>query len=667
MYLQKLEKLIDETFTQKTLNHPAIQRIANISPMAVLEFSKLYPALNLRTENLLLVYTPQGEDEGFLMTDKHFYFILKKVVKQIPFANLKSFMKTPDFSELLLALPTESTNDVRALFDKIVAEQGSPRKTKGLDSLVERALAFEKKLDAKIAAKDKQKTVPSPTPKNTPKEVPPTPPSNTPKHIKADFLNLLKAEGDKYMALCQQLDDDAEFIRALQEMTANAGTLSQQYKAEHILLQDVIKLYNEMEKGFGRIFGLQEKFVLAYTFQRLQGGDMANALSLERINQMVEQEQFKKNVHTAKTATIFNVPKDYSNEYLLPVILAKLDHEALERVSGVLYHFAAVLAKTDGTINEKEKETLKDIRQRLYHPRKKLVGVKQSEVPENESLDDVMKSLNELIGLENIKDSIQTLTNFLKVQQMRRDKGLKVSDRSLHAVFMGPPGTGKTTIARLLARIYKHLGYLEKGQLVETDRAGLVAGFVGQTALKVEQVVKAALGGVLFIDEAYALNRGEKGNDFGKEAVEVLLKRMEDHRNDLVVIVAGYPDEMESFIKSNPGLESRFTNYFEFNHYQGHELLKIFELFANKADFKLTADAKEKLSFLFEQLYEKRHATFGNARVARNIFEMCMELQANRIVELSEVTEDILMTIEEADVPPVMETVRNITQFEDEK
>jgi len=289
-------------------------------------------------------------------------------------------------------------------------------------------------------------------------------------------------------------------------------------------------------------------------------------------------------------------------------------------------------------------------------------------VDSNESLDDVIKELNELIGLKNIKEEIKTLINFLKVQKVREEKGLATQDRALHSVFMGPPGTGKTTIARLVGRIYKHLGILKRGHLVETDRAGLVAGYIGQTALKVDEVVKAALDGVLFIDEAYALSRdGEDKRDFGAEAIETLLKRMEDYRKQLVVIVAGYPDEMETFIKSNPGLQSRFNRYFFFNHYSPEELVAIFKQFAAKADFKLTEEAEEKLLFIFEKVCENRPKNFGNARAARNLFEQCIERQANRIVSIAPLTEEILINLTEEDIPPVNETVKSILVFDPKK
>ena len=227
---------------------------------------------------------------------------------------------------------------------------------------------------------------------------------------------------------------------------------------------------------------------------------------------------------------------------------------------------------------------------------------------------------------------------------------------------MGPPGTGKTSIARLIARVYKHLGYLSKGHLIETDRSGLVAGHVGQTAMKTDKIIQSALGGVLFIDEAYSLANTDSTNDFGKEAIEILLKRMEDHREDLVVIVAGYPDEMDEFISSNPGLQSRFNRYFNFNHYQPYELLEIFKLFAKNADFVLSADAEEKLNEIIERVYEKKSDHFGNARVMRNLFEKIIERQANRVISITPLSKELLMTLTEEDVPEILKTVKSILQ-----
>ncbi|HKG15097.1 MAG TPA: AAA family ATPase, partial [Pyrinomonadaceae bacterium] len=286
------------------------------------------------------------------------------------------------------------------------------------------------------------------------------------------------------------------------------------------------------------------------------------------------------------------------------------------------------------------------------------------ELPPPRPLEELLAELDALVGLERAKADVRQLINFLKVQKLREEQGLKSLPASRHLVFYGNPGTGKTTVARLVSQIYRTLGVLRRGHLVETDRAGLVAGYVGQTAMKVRDAVRKALGGVLFIDEAYTLSTGG-ANDFGQEAVETLLKMMEDHRGDLVVIVAGYTGKMQDFLDSNPGLRSRFNKHLRFDDYGVEQLVHIFKSFCGKAEFKLTEGTEKELNSVFNVLTASRDETFGNARAARNLFEATLGKQANRLVSLPKVDREILSTIEPADIPG-HEELRSSGILEDE-
>ena len=266
-----------------------------------------------------------------------------------------------------------------------------------------------------------------------------------------------------------------------------------------------------------------------------------------------------------------------------------------------------------------------------------------------ETLEELLDKLNKLIGLTGVKKEVTSLINLLKIKKIRDERGFESANVSKHLVFLGNPGTGKTTVARLLSKIYKQLGALEKGQLVEVDRAGLVAGYVGQTALKTKEKIDEAMGGILFIDEAYTLAKG--GNDFGQEAIDTILKAMEDNRDSFVVIVAGYPEPMEQFLESNPGLKSRFNKNIMFEDYSKEELLSIFHVFCQPYQIKLSDEAENNLKAYLEWLVQNKDANFANGREMRNLFELAYSNQANRLTNMTEISDEQLTTIEAEDFP----------------
>lgn len=274
-------------------------------------------------------------------------------------------------------------------------------------------------------------------------------------------------------------------------------------------------------------------------------------------------------------------------------------------------------------------------------PSKEAEEPKEEEVPPPEPIEDLQKELDGYIGLEVVKKEVRSLIDLVKVHKLRREHDLPEPDLSLHMVFTGNPGTGKTTIARLMSRIYHSLGILSKGQLVETDRSGLVAGYVGQTALKTSKVIESALGGVLFIDEAYTLS-GKGESDFGQEAIDTILKAMEDRRDDLIVIVAGYDELMDRFIHSNPGLESRFNRFLHFDDYTNDELFQMFQMRCKKGSYTLSEAAEEAAK---QRIEAENGPSFGNGRGVRNLFERVLVRQAGRLAKQENVTKDALMEL----------------------
>jgi len=277
-----------------------------------------------------------------------------------------------------------------------------------------------------------------------------------------------------------------------------------------------------------------------------------------------------------------------------------------------------------------------------------LAKYSSNDVVQSDEAHDYMGELYSLVGLTTVKEDVESLRNLIKIQALRAEQGLPNSPVSYHCVFTGNPGTGKTTVARIVAGVYKELGLLKKGHLVETDRSGLVGEYVGQTAPKTNAKIDEALDGVLFIDEAYSLLGGE--NDYGAEAIATLLKRMEDDRKRLVVILAGYTDEIKGFIDSNPGLQSRFNRYIHFCDYSSEELMDIFKLNLKKSHYKIKRDAFELLQYKINETVAHKDKNFGNARYVRNIFERIIQNQANRLARLSSIDSSELSLITRDDI-----------------
>lgn len=461
------------------------------------------------------------------------------------------------------------------------------------------------------------------------------------------LLNELEQETKNVLKLCSALNNDDDFIRAINMLVKPQVANTLMLKAEHFFISDLINAYQRSHDKHTDTSG----FVLAYYYDALKNNHFADVNGITTLNKLAVSAEFKNHLAKIEKENVLIAADGKQGQYFL---LSALSLKNDVRLQPVAQHFNFFLHRAFGISFKDTKELYRFLDYNEIEV--KAESKFQTAAPDDDTLEKVMQELNGMVGLRNIKKDIAELINLLEIQKKRTTEGLKNIEVTLHTVFLGPPGTGKTSVARLLSRIYKHLGFLPKGQLCETDREGMVAGYVGQTATKVDKLVEESVGGVLFIDEAYALANNFSGNDYGAEAVNTLLKRMEDHRDDLAVVVAGYTDPMKVFIESNPGLRSRFNRFFHFEHFTPAELLLIFEGLCKKSDFVVTDDAKEKLNDTFELLYSKKDEGFGNARVIRNLFEKCVQNQANRIIKLTDINQHILRELSEADIPEPKET-----------
>lgn len=470
------------------------------------------------------------------------------------------------------------------------------------------------------------------------------------KGITEEYFGLCNHQSKKMFNYLETLNDDLpliEFIKGIKGLESVDAL--EDYSADInkrlfvLFIYDLVKVYKQL----GHNFQTQSKEMLPLGLLLLQVMSKGTEITYNHIdvfyNKMMDSvTSFLKFIETAEAP---DVTDKYA--FYLPLIFNLYgESDRIHSYMVILYRFASLVAKADGVVNKKESEYLAGL---MANNKIQITG-ESIDPPKTMSNPDPIKELNNLIGITSVKDEVKKLCNYIKVQQMRQDKVLKQSPMSYHCVFTGNPGTGKTTVARIIAQIYRDLGVLKKGHLIETDRSGLVAEYVGQTAVKTNKIIDSALDGVLFIDEAYSL-AGCGNNDYGIEAISTLLKRMEDDRERLVVILAGYSEEMKKFIDSNPGLQSRFNRYIHFEDYSAEQLVEIYKINVNNNDYYLSQEAEDDLHIVIEKAIAGKDKNFGNARFVRNLFEKTLENQATRLASHGTITKELLQEIQLADIP----------------
>lgn len=433
-------------------------------------------------------------------------------------------------------------------------------------------------------------------------------------------------------------------------------------KLRFLFLSDLIKCYNNLGHDATNLFtteGLPMTILEGHTI--LETTITYSTIQLDKYRKVVE------NISSINKSVLEIFLKDKSEDffYMNEVFKACNAEDLRTQYFSLLYRFFSVIAKADDHITPEEGKwlemlmsystTSKDYGLEVFEKKASIdeKQTKEKHVTPNAKSDDEANPLEELqtlIGLSEVKEEVSALANFVKIQQEREKKGMKAVGLSYHCVFTGNPGTGKTTVARILASIYRDLGILKKGHLVETDRSGLVAEYVGQTAVKTNKIIDSALDGVLFIDEAYSLVQGG-GNDYGQEAISTLLKRMEDDRNRLIVVLAGYSEDMKRFIDSNPGLQSRFNRYIHFSDYSADELKQIFMLNVDKNQYLLEPEGEELLTSILNFAVEHKDKNFGNGRYIRNLFEKTIQNQAMRLSCQPNITAEELSKLKTEDLP----------------
>ena len=471
---------------------------------------------------------------------------------------------------------------------------------------------------------------------------------------------LLKHTCDMIMDICRE-NDFQKYVLGIKEGNDDINnSLNLFSSVKFFIIQDVLRSFGRLghryytSGGNGKkkcnieydtaegqlLYGIVSQMMRYDDNNSLAWEDFKNELSSNDWYSLKMRKTAVEALNTYANADVKATASNGLDDFAFCIILHNYNKDYENTYRKKMLRIATIIANADGKVTEVENQWLDEIMN---------VGIMEEAADEQHKVENPDEELNSMIGLSTVKDEINTLCNFVIMKKMREKEGLKSPNISYHCVFSGNPGTGKTTIARLLAGIYKDLGVLKKGHLVETDRSGLVAEYVGQTAPKTNAIIDSALDGVLFIDEAYSLVQGGQG-DYGKEAISTLLKRMEDDRDRLVVILAGYSKEMGDFINSNSGLQSRFNRYINFPDYSSDELIQIFKFILKKNDCNATDSAIEKVKEYVCYALEHKDQNFGNARFIRNFFEKTLMEQANRLAAQPNITNEMLSTIEEFDI-----------------
>lgn len=447
------------------------------------------------------------------------------------------------------------------------------------------------------------------------------------------------------------LEHDEQFQDQVNNHLNGLEKIDQSFSVHHrhnkrlsfLIMEDLIKCYESM--GYSvKTSGKERLPLMMYLAALVCSPDDYNLSGSKAFPQKAKQNVV--NILSSLSG-ILSSDDMRPDDMFLGMVLRNFAPDLYKEYMGHLHRFSLLVAKADGYISPKEQKFISGL---IPGGGTDLVKSSGGKSYKKSSPEDSEEKLNSLIGLESVKEEVRRLRNFITIDNKRREQGLKTTPISYHCVFTGNPGTGKTTVARIIADIYRELGVVKQGQLVETDRSGLVAEYVGQTAVKTNRIIDTAIDGVLFVDEAYSLANGDS-KDFGYEAIATLLKRMEDDRDRLVVILAGYGDEMRRFIDSNPGLQSRFSRYIHFPDYSASDLLAIVKRNLTSNDFIITPEAEQRLKAKVENIVATKDHNFGNARTVRNLFERILEHQAERLVSLKEVCRDDLQTILPDDIP----------------